>query len=94
MNKETPSSNRSATGLIVIIALLTMVAPFSIDTYLPSFPDIGREFAASSTQLQQTLSLYMAAFAVMSLVYGPLSDAFGRRRVILTAMAVYIANGQ
>ncbi len=91
MNEVTPSSGRAATELILIIALLTMVAPFSIDTYLPSFPDIGREFAASSTQMQQTLSLYMAAFAVMSLVYGPLSDAFGRRRVILTAMAVYIA---
>jgi DHA1 family bicyclomycin/chloramphenicol resistance-like MFS transporter len=91
MHQEMLSSDRSATALIIIIALLTMVAPFSIDTYLPSFPDIGRELAASATQMQQTLSLYMAAFAVMSLVYGPLSDAFGRRRVILFAMAVYVA---
>ena len=91
MHQDTPSSDRSATELIIIIALLTMVAPFSIDTYLPSFPDIGRELAASSTQLQQTLSLYLAAFAVMTLVYGPLSDAFGRRRVILFSMVVYVA---
>lgn len=91
MNQEAQYLGRSATELILIIALLTMVAPFSIDTYLPSFPDIGSELSASGTQMQQTLSLYMAAFAVMSLVYGPLSDAFGRRRVILFAMAVYVA---
>lgn len=91
MHQQTPIIGRSATELILIIALLTMIAPFSIDTYLPSFPDIGRELAASDAQLQQTLSLYMAAFAVMSLVYGPLSDAFGRRRIILFAMVVYVA---
>lgn len=90
MNQETSSPDRSATGLIIIIALLTMVAPFSIDTYLPSFPDIGHELVTNNTQLQQTLSLYLAAFAAMTLVYGPLSDAFGRRRVILFAMAVYV----
>lgn len=91
MNKEASPTGQSSRELIIIIALLTMVAPFSIDTYLPSFPDIGRELVASGTQMQQTLSLYMAAFAVMSLVYGPLSDAFGRRRIILFAMGVYVA---
>jgi DHA1 family bicyclomycin/chloramphenicol resistance-like MFS transporter len=91
MHQETSPSGRSAAELIIIIALLTMVAPFSIDTYLPSFPEIGRELAASPIQMQQTLSLYLAAFSVMTLVYGPLSDAFGRRRVILFAMAVYVA---
>jgi DHA1 family bicyclomycin/chloramphenicol resistance-like MFS transporter len=91
MSQETPSLSRSAGELTVIIALLTTVAPFSIDTYLPSFPDIGREFAASGVQMQQTLSLYLIGFAIMTLVYGPLSDAFGRRRVILFAMVVYVA---
>lgn len=90
MNQDSPSLGRSAAEMIIILALLTMIAPFSIDTYLPSFPEIGRELAASSTQMQQTLSLYMAAFSIMTLVYGPLSDAFGRRRVILFAMTVYV----
>jgi len=91
MNEQSSSIGRSAGELTVILALLTMVAPFSIDTYLPSFPDIGREFAASGVQMQQTLSLYLVGFALMTLVYGPLSDAFGRRRVILFALAVYVA---
>jgi len=76
--------------LAVIVALLAMLAPFSIDTYLPSFPDIAIEFNTSSLYLQQTLSFYLLAFACMTLVYGPLSDAFGRRVVILGAVAVYV----
>ncbi|MBI3900344.1 MAG: multidrug effflux MFS transporter [Gammaproteobacteria bacterium] len=75
--------------LSLIIAVLAMLAPFSIDTYLPSFPDIARELNAADWQLQQTLSLYLLAFAAMTLVYGPLSDAFGRRRVVLTALVFY-----
>jgi len=74
----------------VIVALLAMLAPFSIDTYLPSFPDIALEFNTTPLYLQQTLSFYLLAFAGMTLVYGPLSDAFGRRVVILGAVAVYV----
>ena len=73
-----------------MVAFLAMLAPFSIDTYLPSFPDIAREFQASPLYLQQTLSFYLAAFAGMTLVYGPLSDTFGRRRVILWGLVTYV----
>ncbi len=75
--------------LSLIVAVLAMLAPFSIDTFLPSFPDIALEFGASDWQLQQTLSLYLIAFGATTLVYGPLSDAFGRRRVILVSLALY-----
>lgn len=78
--------------LAVTVALLAMLAPFSIDTYLPSFPDIAREFAVSPLYLQQTLSFYLLAFAVMTLVYGPLSDTYGRRAVALWAVALYVAS--
>lgn len=78
--------------LAVIVALLAMLAPFSIDTYLPSFPDIASEFSVSALFLQQTLSFYLLAFALMTLVYGPLADAFGRRVVVLGAVAVYVAS--
>jgi MFS transporter, DHA1 family, multidrug resistance protein len=77
--------------LTLIVALLSMLAPFSIDTYLPSMPDIATELAASPVTLQQTLSFYLLAFAAMMLVYGPLSDTFGRRIVILAATLVYVA---
>ena len=93
MHESAHHSHRSlGLRLSFTVAALAMLAPFSIDTYLPSFPDIGREFAASPATLQQTLSLYLLSFAAMMLVYGPLSDAFGRRTVILVSIAVYMAS--
>ncbi|HSD97339.1 MAG TPA: MFS transporter, partial [Sulfuricaulis sp.] len=83
--------HRHGLWLSFTVALLAMLAPFSIDTYLPSFPDIGREFSVSSVVLQQTLSFYLLAFATMMLVYGPLSDAYGRKTVVLVSVAVYVA---
>jgi len=75
--------------LSLVVAALAMLAPFTIDTYLPSFPDIAAELSASHVQMQQTLSLYLLAFAVSTLLYGPLSDSFGRRRVIMLALSIY-----
>ena len=79
----------SAPLLIVVLAGLAMIGPFSVDTYLPSFPSIARDFGATPLQLQQTLSVYLAAFAVMTLFHGTLSDSFGRRPVILGCLLVY-----
>jgi DHA1 family bicyclomycin/chloramphenicol resistance-like MFS transporter len=74
-----------------LLAGLAMLGPFSIDTYMPSFPAIGASLGASSLQVQQTLSVYLGAFAVMMLFHGPLSDSFGRRPVILVSLAVFLA---
>lgn len=94
MNEPSTSTPSQHPGrwLAVTVALLAMLAPFSIDTYLPSFPDISREFAVTPLYLQQTLSFYLLAFAVMTLVYGPLSDTYGRRGVVLGAVALYVAS--
>ncbi|HZX27876.1 MAG TPA: multidrug effflux MFS transporter [Telluria sp.] len=75
--------------LTVILACLGMVGALAIDTYLPSIPAIGREFEVSPVAVQQTLSLYLFAFAFMMLFYGTLSDSFGRRPVLLVALALY-----
>lgn len=66
-----------------------MLGPFSVDTYLPAFPAIAASLNASAIQVQQTLTAYMAAFAVMILWHGALSDAFGRRSIVLISLAVY-----
>jgi DHA1 family bicyclomycin/chloramphenicol resistance-like MFS transporter len=76
-------------ALAVILAALAMIGPFTIDTYLPSFPHIGAEFSATPAQLQQTLSLYLFTVAFMTLFHGTLSDSFGRRPVILASLALY-----
>ena len=75
--------------LTVIAALLAMIGPFSIDAYLPSFPDIEMEFGVGRAMLSQSLAVYLLAFAISTLVWGPLADRFGRRLVILISMSLY-----
>jgi DHA1 family bicyclomycin/chloramphenicol resistance-like MFS transporter len=75
--------------LTLILAGLSMIGPFAIDTFLPSFPAIAREFAISQEMVQQALSAYLLAFATMCLFYGTLSDSFGRRRVILASLLLF-----
>jgi len=77
--------------LTLLLAGLSMVGPLAIDTYLPSFPAIGREFDATPLAVQQTLSLFLFCFAFMMLFYGTLSDTFGRRPIILFSLVLYIA---
>lgn len=76
--------------LAVILAALAMVGPFTIDTYLPSFPYVAADLQATPAQMQQTLSLYLATLALMTLFHGTLSDSFGRRPVILCSLVVYV----
>lgn len=75
--------------LAILLAGLAMLGPFSIDTYLPAFPNIQATLHASPIQVQQTLTAYMVAFALMILWHGALSDAFGRRNIILASLAVF-----
>jgi DHA1 family bicyclomycin/chloramphenicol resistance-like MFS transporter len=72
-----------------MLAALAMLGPFSIDTYLPAFPAIEASLQTDLIGVQQTLTAYMFAFAVMILWHGALSDAFGRRNIILVSLAVF-----
>ncbi|MEA3180363.1 MAG: transporter, family, multidrug resistance protein [Gammaproteobacteria bacterium] len=72
-----------------MLAALSMVSPFSIDTFFPSFHAIAADFGLSKWAVQQTLTVYMLPLSIMSLVQGPLSDALGRRPIILTGLCVY-----
>ena len=84
------SGSETRPWLTLIAALLSMVGPFSIDTYLPSFPDIEATFGISRAVLSQSLGVYLVAFAVSTLFWGPLADRIGRRRVILASLSLYI----
>ena len=75
--------------LAILLALLGMVGPFAIDTYLPAFSAIAQSLHATPVQMQQTLSVYLFAFAFMTLFHGALSDSFGRRPVVLWGLAVF-----
>lgn len=75
--------------LALLLGGLAMFGPFSIDTIFPAFPAIGAQFGADKLAMQQTISVYLVAYAAMSIVHGPLSDAIGRRRVILGGLVVF-----
>lgn len=77
-------------GLLFILALLSAVAPFATDLYLPSFPTIGNEFGASATGVQLTLTAFLLGIAAGQLVFGPLSDRFGRRPLLLIGAVVLV----
>ncbi|SDM48727.1 MFS transporter, DHA1 family, bicyclomycin/chloramphenicol resistance protein [Oryzisolibacter propanilivorax] len=76
-------------ALAVLLALLGMVGPFSIDTYLPAFGAIAASLQATPVEMQQTLSAYLFGFAFMTLFHGSLSDGFGRRPVVLWGLAIF-----
>jgi DHA1 family bicyclomycin/chloramphenicol resistance-like MFS transporter len=78
-----------AVGLAAMLAGLAMLGPFSIDAYLPAFPNIQATLNATPIEVQQTLSIYMLSFACMVLWHGALSDAFGRRNVILGSLVLF-----
>lgn len=79
--------------LALLLAGLGMVGPFAIDAYLPAFAGeqgIAQTLGASPLQMQQTLSAYLLAFAVMNLFHGALADSFGRRPVVLGGLLLFM----
>lgn len=85
MRKE----KNSPVGLVVILGLLAMLMPLSIDMYLPAMPQIAHEFAVSAGSVQMTLNLYILGFAIGQLVYGPLADSYGRKPVIVLGTLIF-----
>ena len=83
------SSTPPPRGIALLLAGLSALGPFAIDTYLPSFADIGASLSATPIEVQQTLTAYLLPFAVMALWHGAISDALGRRRVVLVALACF-----
>lgn len=77
--------------LIVLLSSLTAFGPFSIDTYLPSFPQIAEDLSTSTAQVQHTISAFLAGLCLGMLCYGPLSDRCGRRPLLLGSLVLYAA---
>ena len=76
-------------ALAALLAVLGMLGPFSIDTYIPAFSGIAKALNATPVEMQQTLSAYLFGFAFMNLFHGALADSFGRRPVVLWGIAVF-----
>ena len=76
-------------GLTALLVFLSVTNPFAFHIFLPSLPGLAETFDVSPAMAQLTVSLYVATFAIAQLAYGPLSDRFGRRRVILAGLGIY-----
>ncbi|MBI1204883.1 MAG: Bcr/CflA family efflux MFS transporter [Rhodopseudomonas sp.] len=76
-------------ALTALLAALTALGPLSTDMYLPSLPDIAVRLNASTAQVQFTISGFLIGFAIGQIFYGPLSDRYGRKPVLLAAMVLY-----
>lgn len=76
-------------ALTLLLTLLISFGPLSVDLYVPSMPEVGRAMNAPSSQVQLTISLYLIGFAVGQIIYGPISDRFGRKPAIVGAFVIY-----
>ncbi|MFC7622749.1 multidrug effflux MFS transporter [Microlunatus sp. GCM10028923] len=77
-------------SLIIVLGLLTVFGPISMDLYLPVLPALGGELGASTSLAQVTITACVAGLASGQLLVGPLSDRFGRRRPLLIGVGVYV----
>ena len=78
-------------GWLILLGALTAVGSLSVDMYLPSFPAIVSTLHTDAGAVQRTLSMFFIGLALGQLVYGPLSDRFGRKPPLLFGMALYTA---
>ena len=65
--------------MALVLGLLSAIGPFAIDMYLPALPEIGRDLGSSTSVTQLSLLAFFISFALAQLVYGPLSDMWGRK---------------
>jgi DHA1 family bicyclomycin/chloramphenicol resistance-like MFS transporter len=85
MTPAVPSTRYMA----LLLACLAMFGPFAIDTIFPAFPQLAQRLRADPVAIQQTVSVYLLAYALMGLAHGPLSDAWGRKPVIVGGLVVF-----
>lgn len=75
---------------IFILATLTALGPFSIDMYLSALPIMAKDLSVTSSQVANTLPAYFMGLAFGQLIYGPLTDHFGRRKPLFIGLSIYL----
>lgn len=76
--------------VILILGLLSALGPFSIDLYLPGFPEMARDFGTDTGKIALSLSSYFIGVSIGQMIYGPLLDRFGRRIPLLIGLFIYV----
>jgi MFS transporter, DHA1 family, multidrug resistance protein len=86
---DTPLPAMSPGVVVLVLSLLLGIQPVTTDLYLPALPALTEGFGAPVSQAQLTLTALLLAFGLSQLVWGPLSDRFGRRAVLLCGLSAY-----
>ncbi|MGY5808295.1 multidrug effflux MFS transporter [Rhizobium sp. LEGMi198b] len=73
----------------IILGLLSAIGPFAIDMYLPALPSIGKDLAAENSVVQLSLLFFFIPFAIFQLLYGPLSDMWGRKAPLYLGIGLF-----
>ncbi|MCQ4087290.1 Bcr/CflA family multidrug efflux MFS transporter [Saccharibacillus sp. JS10] len=91
MDNSTKTTRQwSVIGLALLLGVFSTLGPFTIDMYLPAFPEIAKDFDTSASLIQVSLTACLLGLGIGQLVVGPLSDAYGRRKPLLIAMIGYV----
>jgi MFS transporter, DHA1 family, multidrug resistance protein len=77
-------------GLVILIALLSAFVPLSTDLYLPALPGMSAFFGASADRINLTLTAFFIFYALGTLVWGPLSDHYGRKPILVIGLGLYV----
>ncbi|MAR78765.1 MAG: hypothetical protein CMM18_00885 [Rhodospirillaceae bacterium] len=77
-------------SIIFFSSLLMAISPFATDTYVPSLPTISKTLDSPASTVQMTLSVYLFAFAIGQLFWGPLADSIGRKKTILVGIIIFL----
>jgi DHA1 family bicyclomycin/chloramphenicol resistance-like MFS transporter len=86
-----PQKYLGSKGLLFFISLMAMFIPLSIDLYLPAMPTMMDYFNTTSAMVNLTLVAFYFFFAVGILLFGPLSDKYGRKKILITSLSLYTA---
>jgi DHA1 family bicyclomycin/chloramphenicol resistance-like MFS transporter len=76
--------------LILILGMLSAIGPFSIDMYLPAFPDIAKHLDTTVAQVTLSLSSFFIGISAGQLLYGPLLERFGRKKPLYVGLCIYL----
>jgi len=82
--------NPDSKGMTVVLAMMSAMGPISTDLYVPAFPQLAQDLSTIPAHVQWTMSAYLIGFALAQIFYGPLSDKFGRKPVLMAAFATYL----
>ncbi|NOU88575.1 Bcr/CflA family efflux MFS transporter [Paenibacillus sp. LMG 31460] len=86
----TNKNNQHVFRLALLLGLFSTLGPFTIDMYLPAFPEIVKQFETTASLVQLSLTACLLGLGIGQLVMGSLSDVYGRRNPLLISMAVYV----